>query len=103
MQKCGRYAFNRTLSSMEVHIVNETDILVYGTTWCWDCRRAQMFFRKNNIPYTFIDIDKDKEGEKLVLETNKGMRSVPTILFADGSILVEPSTRALVEKLGRVA
>lgn len=80
--------------------MTETEIIVYGTTWCWDCRRAQKFMEQNNITYTFIDIDRDKAGELYVLQTNRGMRSVPTILFADGSILVEPSTKTLAEKLG---
>ena len=83
---------------MEVRNLSETNILVYGTTWCWDCKRAQKFFNKNNILFTFIDIDKDKAGENYVLDVNNGNRSVPTILFSDGSILVEPSTRALEEK-----
>lgn len=78
----------------------ETEIIVYGTTWCWDCRRARQFLDMNKITYKFIDIDTDKKGEKFVLETNGGMRSVPTILFADGSTLVEPSNRILAEKLG---
>lgn len=80
--------------------MTESKIIVYGTTWCWDCRRAQKFMEQNNIAYTFIDIDKDKAGEQYVLKTNKGMRSVPTILFEDGSILVEPSTNTLADKLG---
>jgi len=37
--------------------------------------------------------------EKFVKETNKGFRSVPTIIFPDGSILVEPSTSMLAKKL----
>lgn len=75
-------------------------IIVYGTEWCGDCRRVRSFMDRKNIPYHFINIDYDKEGEKFVIETNRGMRSVPTIVFEDGSILVEPSTRTLAEKLG---
>lgn len=35
-----------------------------------------------------------------VEQTNKGMRSIPTIVFPDGSVLVEPSNAELAEKLG---
>jgi glutaredoxin-like protein len=75
-------------------------ITVYGTNWCGDCRRARRFLDYHKIPYVWIDIDTNPEAEKFVLETNRGMRSVPTILFADSSILVEPSNSRLAEKLG---
>jgi mycoredoxin len=75
-------------------------IVIYGTNWCGDCRRARRFFDQNKISYDFINIDQDKEAEQYVKMTNKGFRSVPTILFPDGSILVEPSNQTLAEKFG---
>ena len=78
----------------------DTRITVYGTTWCGDCRRVRTFLDTKQIPYAFINIDQDKEGEQFVIKTNRGMRSVPTIVFEDGSILVEPSTKTLADKLG---
>ena len=77
-----------------------SNIVVYGTNWCWDCTRARRFFNKHNISYEWINIDKDPQAEQFVLKTNDGMRSVPTIVYPDGSILVEPSNRELAEKLG---
>jgi len=78
-------------------------IRVYGTDWCFDCRRAKRFFSENNIPFQWINIDQDKEGERIVLGVNRGMRSVPTIIFPDGSILVEPSRAELSSKFGILA
>ncbi|HSB65539.1 MAG TPA: glutaredoxin domain-containing protein [Anaerolineales bacterium] len=75
-------------------------IIIYGTSWCGDCRRARRFLDFHKIPYEWIDIDKNPDAEKFVLETNRGMRSVPTMLFEDGSIMVEPSNVRLAEKLG---
>jgi glutaredoxin len=75
-------------------------IILYGTTWCYESRRAKMTFDQNNIPYVWIDIDKDAEGRKYVESVNRGYRSVPTIVFPDGSILVEPSNAELCRKLG---
>lgn len=80
--------------------MGDKTIQIYGTDWCGDCRRARQFFDRHKIPYQWIDIDKDKTAEQFVIHTNKGMRSVPTILFQDGSILVEPSTKKLADKLG---
>ena len=76
------------------------EILVYGTSWCWDTKRACRFLDDHNIDYRFIDIDQDKNGERKVREINEGSRSVPTIVFKDGSILVEPNEQMLAEKTG---
>ncbi len=78
----------------------ETKIIVYGTDWCGDCFRTRQLLKKYSITYTFINIDRDKEAEKYVLTTNNGMRRVPTIIFEDGTILVEPSDKELAKKLG---
>jgi glutaredoxin-like protein len=75
-------------------------IVIYGTNWCGDCRRTRRFLDFHEIHYEWIDIDKNPDAEKFVLETNRGMRSVPTLVFEDGSILVEPSNARLAEKLG---
>ncbi len=75
-------------------------IIMYGTTWCYDTRRAREIFEKNNIPYQWIDIGQDPEARKFVEQVNHGYRSVPTIVFPDGSILTEPSNNELRMKLG---
>lgn len=74
-------------------------IKLYGTTWCGDTRRARSVLDQNGIPYEWIDIDQDLEGRKFVETTNRGFRSVPTLVFVDGSILVEPSEFTLRKKL----
>ena len=79
--------------------MTEAQLIVYGTNWCGDCRRTQRFLQDNQVSYKFINIDLDKKGEQFVLSTNRGMRSVPTIVFPDGSILVEPTNRQIAEKL----
>jgi glutaredoxin-like protein len=79
--------------------MSDTTIIVYGTTWCGDCRRARRFLQNHQIDYEWINIDQDREAEAYVREVNHGNRSVPTILFPDGSILVEPSNLQLAKKL----
>ncbi len=74
-------------------------IIVYGTWWCGDCQRVRRYFDRNQIRYLWVDIDKDHDGEEFVLSTNHGMRSVPTIIFLDGSIVVEPTDAQLKSKL----
>jgi glutaredoxin-like protein len=79
--------------------MSETKIIMYGAEWCWDCRRARRYLDQHQIAYQWINIDKDAQAEQTVIEINRGNRSVPTILFPDGSVLVEPSNAALANKL----
>ena len=74
-------------------------IQVYGTRWCGDTRRALRIMDERKVAYDWINIDQDKAAEAFVKETNQGYRSVPTIVFPDESILVEPSNQKLIEKL----
>lgn len=80
--------------------MNQSEITVYGTYWCPDCRRSKQFLGEHQIPYHWVDIDVDKAGEAYVIQKNAGKRIIPTIEFADGAILVEPSNAALAAKLG---
>ena len=75
-------------------------ITLYGTGWCPDCKRSKQFFGEQRVPYHYVDIDQDAESMAFVERTNNGMRSIPTIIFPDGSVLVEPSNAQLAEKLG---
>ncbi|NLF49623.1 MAG: NrdH-redoxin [Leptolinea sp.] len=75
-------------------------IVVYGTAWCGGSRRAKRILETNSISYKWIDIDSDRDARDLVEKINNGFRSVPTILFPDGSKLVEPSDEELAKKLG---
>ncbi len=74
-------------------------IQMYGTSWCPDCSRAKQIFRKHNVAYAWHDIEQDKQARLYVEKVNGGLQSVPTIVFPDGSILVEPTDAALEEKL----
>lgn len=75
-------------------------ITVYGAYWCPDCRRSKQFLGEHQIPYNWVDIEEDKEGEQYVIRKNDDKRIIPTIEFEDGSILVEPSNADLAAKLG---
>jgi mycoredoxin len=57
-------------------------------------------FDQHHIPYRWVDIDKDEKAAKYVESLNHGNRSVPTIVWPDGSSLTEPSSEELAEKLG---
>jgi mycoredoxin len=72
---------------------------VYGTTWCPDCERARRLLDAHGVRYDWQDVDQNPAAAARVQKLNHGMRSVPTIVFPDGSILSEPSNRQLLEKI----
>ncbi len=74
-------------------------LIVYGTKICPDCRRSKKWLDENKIPYKEIFLEEDEKAVDFVMEVNNGMQSVPTIIFPDGSILVEPSNSTLEEKV----
>lgn len=74
-------------------------IIVYGTEWCGDTRRAKRILNENKIDYDFININKDPDAEALVKKINNGYRSVPTIFLPDGTTITEPSNDELKKKL----
>lgn len=76
------------------------DIIMYGTDWCGDCHRSRRLLDAHAIPYRFVNIDDHPQAEALVIHINHGRRRVPTLVFADGSTLTEPSDATLAAKLG---
>jgi mycoredoxin len=82
-----------------MELTNDT-IVIYGTTWCGDCKRTRAFFDRNQITYKFVDIDREPKGRAYVEQVNHGNRSVPTIVFPNGDMLVEPSTMQLLTRFG---
>ena len=76
------------------------EIQVYGAPWCPDCRRSKKFLGEHRVDYDWIDIDQDAAGLRFVEELQNGGRTIPTVIFPDGSHLLEPSNEELAVKLG---
>jgi mycoredoxin len=62
---------------------------------------AKRWFDQHGIAYDYINIEHDDSAAAYVMKVNGGMRTVPTIIFPDGSILVEPSARDLAAKFAQ--
>ena len=80
--------------------MTHTNIKLYGTNWCSDCKRSKKFLGEQRVHYDFINIEEDAEGQAYVQKVQNGGMSIPTIDFEDGSILIEPSNAELAAKLG---
>jgi len=87
--------------------MSHTDIKMYGTAWCSDCKRAKKFFGEQRVHYDFVDVDGDPEGLAIVEKANNGKHIIPTLVFGDGSVLIKwapghtPGHQVLFVKLAR--
>lgn len=77
----------------------QKNIVMYTTSWCPDCWRAKQVMNAMKVAYEEINIGQDDEAVERVMALNNGNRSVPTIVFPDGSVLTEPNTSVLAQKL----
>ncbi len=75
-------------------------LTIYSTTWCGPCQRLKSQIAREGIPYTNVDIDENPEAASFVMTVNGGNQTVPTVVFADGSTLTNPS---LIEVKSRLA
>ncbi len=55
-----------------------TNIKVYGTNWCSDCKRSKKFLGEQRVHYDFIDIEEDSEGQAFVQKVQNGGLTIPT-------------------------
>ena len=75
------------------------NITMYSADWCGDCRRSKRLMDSLNVDYTIIDVEADPSASEKVIEINGGQRSIPVIVFPDGSHMTEPSDIDLKAKL----
>ncbi len=74
-------------------------IKIYGALWCPDCKRTKSFFSEQNIPFQWIDVDKDKFAFEYLKTVENGGQSIPLVEFEDGTNLIEPDNTQLAKKL----
>lgn len=74
-------------------------IKVYSTAWCPDCTAAKAVLQSMAVDFEDINIEETPEAADIVLALNNGNRTVPTIVFPDGSFLSEPKITELRRKL----
>jgi len=87
------------MSNPDLYSIKPSSIMVYSTVWCPDCKRAKQFFGEQRVQYVNVDIEHDPQALAFVEKMNEGKRIIPTIVFPDGKILVEPSNAELAKKL----
>ena len=79
--------------------VSDAPLTMYTTSWCGFCFRLKTALKAEGIPYTEVDIESDPAAAEFVASVNRGNQTVPTLKFADGSTLTNPSAREVKAKL----
>ena len=74
-------------------------ITMYTTPWCGFCKRLKSQLAREGIPVTEVDIERDPEAAEVVMRANGGNQTVPTLVFADGTALTNPSLAEVKQKL----
>lgn len=72
---------------------------IYSTTWCGYCTRLKNQLTRAGYSYAEVDIELDPAAEELVKLRNGGNAVVPTVIFADGSSLTNPSIKDVTARL----
>ncbi len=83
----------------DLYTIKPSQIVMYTTEYCSDCNRAKAFFEANKVHYLRVNLEGNHEATDFVMNINNGYRTVPTIVFPDGAVLVEPSWEELREKI----
>ncbi|MCV2488662.1 mycoredoxin [Geodermatophilus sp. YIM 151500] len=77
-------------------------VTMYTTTWCGYCVRLKRLMQREGIGFTEVDIEFDANAADLVMRANGGNRTVPTLLFPDGSALTNPSIDQIKSQLAQL-
>lgn len=83
----------------EQHDESADELVVYGTGWCPDVRRSRAVLDGAGVAYRYVDLDADSEATRLVRRLQHGRRRIPTLVWPDGSVLVEPRDEELRARL----
>jgi mycoredoxin len=74
-------------------------LTMYSTTWCGYCHRLRNQLDREGIAYQVVDIEQDPLAANFVMSVNDGNQTVPTVRFADGSTLTNPTIEQLRARL----
>ncbi|RFU21825.1 mycoredoxin [Geodermatophilus marinus] len=65
-------------------------VTMYTTPWCGYCVRLKKLMQREGIDYAEVDIEREPAAADIVMQANGGNRTVPTLVFADGTALTNP-------------
>jgi thioredoxin reductase (NADPH) len=89
------------LDDWQSHAAKPFDgVRVFGTTWSPTTYEIKAFLARNEVPYLFIDIDRDEDGATTAAEAANGSTELPIVLLQDNTVFINPDKTALAEAVG---
>jgi mycoredoxin len=76
-------------------------VTMYTTSWCGYCVRLKKLMQREGIEWAEVNIEHDESAAELVMKANGGNQTVPTLVFADGTALTNPSIEQVKSQLSR--
>lgn len=80
--------------------MTDGSFVLYSTPWCGYCHRLKSQLQREGIEFTEVDIEQDPASAEVVAQANGGNQTVPTLVFADGTALTNPSVAQVKAQLG---
>ncbi len=77
-------------------------VTMYTTTWCGYCVRLKRLMQREGIGYAEVDIETDPTAADVVMQANGGNRTVPTLVFPDGTALTNPTIEQVKNQLSEI-
>lgn len=78
-------------------------LTMYTTQWCGFCKRLKAQLGRAGVEVAEVDIERDEAAAAFVMSVNGGNQTVPTLLFSDGSTMVNPSAAQVQARLVTLA
>ncbi len=75
-------------------------VRIAGTLWSPTTHVVKDFLARSQIPYQWLDIEKNEGARELVEASHSGVRQLPVVFLPDGTILFSPDLHELAERLG---
>ena len=88
-------------SPTETYTPTDGTVTLLTTSWCGFCRRLKQQLDRDRVDYTAVDIEQTPEAATVVMAVNDGNRTVPTVVFPDGSTATNPTSAEVMARLGR--
>ena len=89
------------LEDWKIHVrLPYEGIRVAGTLWSLTSHQVKDFLTRHQIPYQWLDIEKDSNARQLVEGVSSEVTKLPVIFFPDGNVLIHPDLKELAEKVG---
>jgi mycoredoxin len=80
--------------------MTDSQLTIYSTVWCGYCKRLKTALKASGISFTEVDIEHDPAAAEYVMKVNGGNQTVPTVEFADGTAMTNPSIADVKARLG---